>query len=81
MPILSTLHADIPEVVVDGKSGLLSPERDVDSLAENLERLVAEPDLWEQMGRYGRRHVEENYDVRRQVARLEEIYSEVAERR
>lgn len=80
MPILSTLHADIPEVVVDGKSGLLSQERDVDSLAENLERLVAEPDLWEQMGRCGRRHVEENYNVRRQVARLEEIYSEVTER-
>ena len=81
MPILSTLHADIPEVVVDGKSGLLSQERDVDSMAENLERLVAEPDLWEQMGRCGRRHVEGNFDVRRQVARLEEIYSEVAERR
>jgi colanic acid/amylovoran biosynthesis glycosyltransferase len=78
MPILSTLHADIPEVVVDGKSGLLSPERDVDSLAENLERLVAEPALWEPMGRCGRRHVEENFDVRRQVARLEEIYSLVA---
>lgn len=77
MPIVSTLHADIPEVVVDGKSGLLSPERDVDSLAENLERLVSEPDLWESMGRYGRRHVGENFDIRQQVARLEEIYSEV----
>ena len=75
IPVVSTLHADIPEVVVAGQTALLSAERDVDSLAENLERLVAQPDLWEPMGRAGRAHVEEHHDVRKQVRRLEDIYS------
>jgi len=34
MPILASSHADIPEVVLDGRSGLLSEERDVDTLGK-----------------------------------------------
>ena len=75
MPIVSTFHADIPEVVIPGESALLSPERDVDGLAENLARLVAEPRKWEAMGKAGRAHVEAQHNVRVQVARLEELYS------
>lgn len=78
MPVVSTRHCDIPEVVVDGTTGLLSPERDVDSLAANLERMVAEPTRWESMGRAARAHIEEHYNVRTQVARLEERYDSLA---
>ncbi|MCK5644760.1 MAG: glycosyltransferase, partial [Gammaproteobacteria bacterium] len=31
LPVISSYHADIPEVVVDGKSALLAPERDVET--------------------------------------------------
>jgi colanic acid/amylovoran biosynthesis glycosyltransferase len=77
MPIVSTFHADIPEVVVPGESALLSAERDVDGLAENLAQLVAEPGKWEAMGKAGRAHVEAQHNVRVQVARLEQLYSQV----
>jgi len=77
MPIVSTIHADIPNVVVPGESALLSPERDVDALAENLARLVAEPDKWEAMGRAGRAHVEAHHNVRLQVPKLEQLYSQI----
>ncbi|MCK4325601.1 glycosyltransferase [bacterium] len=78
MPILSTTHCDIPEVVIDRESGYLVPERDVNALAEKLEILVSNPDIWEQMGKKGRRHVEKNYDIKKQSQRLEEIYDKVA---
>ena len=74
MPVVSTRHCDIPEVVVDRMTGYLSPERDVDALAANLERLINEPTRWESMGRAARAHVEEHDNVRTQVARLEIIY-------
>jgi O-antigen/teichoic acid export membrane protein/glycosyltransferase involved in cell wall biosynthesis len=80
MPIVATTHADIPEVVVPGQSAFLSPERDVDGLAEHLERLVMEPKLWEPMGRRGRSHVEAHHDTRVQAARLEDIYDTVLRR-
>lgn len=74
MPVLSTTHCDIPEVVLDGQSGFLAPERDVEALAGKLELLVLHPELWPEMGRRGREHVEKEYDVRQQVAKLESIY-------
>jgi len=81
MPILSTTHCDIPQVVIDGESGYLVPERDVDALAERLELVVSNPDIWEQMGRRGREHIEKNYNVTRQVEKLEEIYDMVTKGR
>jgi len=63
LPVISSYHADIPEVVVDGKSALLAPEEDVETLAKHLEYLVEHPDVWGRMGRVGRKHVEQGYDV------------------
>lgn len=74
MPILSTTHCDIPEVVLDGESGFLVPERDVEALAERLEFLLLHPELWPEMGRRGREHVEKEYDVVKQVEKLEGLY-------
>lgn len=75
MPIVSTRHADIPEIVLDGTSGLLSQEGDAQALASNLERLVTDTSRWAPMGRAGREHVEANHDLHRQVSRLEDHYS------
>lgn len=74
LPVISSYHADIPEVVVDGKSALLAPEKDVETLAEHLEYLVERPEVWEMMGRSGRKHVEEEYNLMTQVEKLEKIY-------
>ena len=78
VPVLSTLHADIPNVVGHGESGLLAPERDADALAGHLERLVDEPERWPAMGRAGRARVERFHDVALQVRRLEDLYLSLA---
>jgi colanic acid/amylovoran biosynthesis glycosyltransferase len=77
MPVVSTHHADIPEVVMDGQSGLLSPERDLEGLTHNLTKLIVTPALWESMGAAGRAHVEKHHDLRTQAARLEDLYDRV----
>jgi len=74
MPIVSTFHCDIPEVVIDGESGFLVPEKDTDGLAERLEYLINHPDLWESMGRAGRKHIEEEFNIVTQAAKLETLY-------
>lgn len=75
MPVLSTLHCDIPEVILDGKSGFLVPEKDVAALTDRLEYLVTHPETWEILGRTGREHIEKEYDAIKQASKLEEIYS------
>ncbi len=74
MPILSTFHCDIPEVVRHNESGLLAAERDVEALANNLITLIENPERWGPMGLKGRKHVEENFNLRRQVRLLEQRY-------
>lgn len=74
MPILGTTHCDIPEVVIDGKTGLLAAEKDADGLTRRLEHLLSHPETWAAMGRAGRAHIEAEHNARIQPARLEEIY-------
>ena len=74
MPVVSTRHCDIPEVIEDGVGGLLADEGDVDGLVAHLRELVAAPDRWLDRARAARARIEEHYDLRRQSAKLAEIY-------
>lgn len=77
MPIVSTHHCDIPEVVEDGVTGLLAEERDVEGLASRLRWLIEHPNRWGAMLEAGRKHVEAEYDADQQGRRLERIYDDV----
>lgn len=77
LPVVSTLHDGIPEAVVDGESAFLVPERDIDTLGKMLTYLIEHPDLWPEMGRRGRRHVEENFDIHKLNDRLLDVYRRV----
>jgi colanic acid/amylovoran biosynthesis glycosyltransferase len=77
LPVLSTQHSGIPELVQDGKSGFLVPERDVDALAERLEYLVKHPELWPAMGRAGRDYVERHYDISKLNDQLAQLYQQL----
>ena len=74
VPVVATRHADIPEYVADGVSGLLADEGDVEGLAQRLEQLLGEPEIWPAMGRAGRHHVQEKYNAVTQTSALEAIY-------
>lgn len=75
LPIISTYHSGIPELIKNGVSGFLVPERDVDALAEKLNYLVEHPEVWQKMGIAGRAFVEEYYNVDKLNDKLVEIYS------
>jgi glycosyltransferase involved in cell wall biosynthesis len=74
IPVIGTRHGGIPEAVVDGVTGFLVPERDADALAEKLLVLLSDKSLREEMGRAGRKMVEDKFDMRRQTEKLEKIY-------
>jgi len=78
-PVVSTHHCDIPEVVLDGETGLLAPEHDSEKLARHIETIITDPALQQRMGSAGRNHVEAEYDVCAETRKLERIYHEVIE--
>lgn len=73
MPVVSTWHSGIPELVEHGAAGFLTPERDVAALTEAIERIVID-NRFAAMGRAGRRRVEMEYDVSRWDEALERHY-------
>jgi colanic acid/amylovoran biosynthesis glycosyltransferase len=77
VPVVSTLHAGIPEVVRDGVSGLLAPERDAPQLASALMRLARNPELRARMGERGRAEMAERHDIGKLNGGLLEIYRDV----
>ena len=77
MPVLSTNHSGIPEVVLDGKSGLLAQEGMVDSIADKLKQLIRDADRWPEMGRHGRARIEQEYDLNILNVRTVELYNDL----
>jgi colanic acid/amylovoran biosynthesis glycosyltransferase len=77
VPVVASWHADIPEYVQDGRSGLLAPERDAAALADRILALLDAPATWAAMGRAGRAHVERSYNAATQIQKLEAIYDEL----
>lgn len=74
MPVISTNHCDIPQVIQHGYSGLLAEERDVDGLVAQLEWLASHPTAWASMAKAGRDHVERYFSAPRQACELVNIY-------
>ena len=70
LPVVGTRHAGIPELIEDGVSGFLVPERDEAALADALQRLARDPGRWAAMGRAGRARIEREYDIHRLNDRL-----------
>ncbi len=77
LPVLSTQHSGIPELIQDGESGFLVREGDVDALAERLEFFLVHPEIWSKMGRAGREHVEKYYNIDTLNDRLAGLYQEL----
>ncbi|MBE7552146.1 MAG: glycosyltransferase [Anaerolineales bacterium] len=77
LPVLSTYHSGIPELVEDGKSGFLVPERDVEALTTKLTYLLDHPECWPEMGYAGRKYVEAHYDLNKLNDRLVHLYQQL----
>jgi colanic acid/amylovoran biosynthesis glycosyltransferase len=78
MPIVSTRHCDIPEVIVDGRTGFLAEERDVEGLTDCLLRMVSQWQRWPEMLAAGRARVEAEFDAHVQGQRLATLYESLA---
>ena len=80
LPVVCTRHSGLPEGILDGKSGFLVPERDVDALADRLADVISRPEAWPEMGRQGRAFVENEYDLNQRNDALVELYRQLQER-
>jgi glycosyltransferase involved in cell wall biosynthesis len=63
LPVVSTRHSGIPEVVEDGRTGLLVPPGAPQEIATAITRLLEDRLLREGLGSRGRERVKEVFDI------------------
>ncbi|OIO59782.1 MAG: colanic acid biosynthesis glycosyltransferase WcaL [Verrucomicrobia bacterium CG_4_10_14_3_um_filter_43_23] len=75
IPVVSSSVMGIPELVEDGKTGLLTLPADPHALFEKIKELLNGPDLRERMGQAARRKVLSNYDLAKNTESLLNIFN------
>jgi len=78
LPAVVTNTGGNPEVVVEGKSGLLFPVGDFRGLADHLLLLQAKMDLRVQLGGQALRRVSEEFSIDSMVRKYEQVYESLA---
>lgn len=75
--IVATAVGGIPEVVVDGETGILVPPQDPEAIARAAVALLRNPERRTTMGLAGQRRVRECFSLEAHVAQMQELYEEV----
>jgi glycosyltransferase involved in cell wall biosynthesis len=74
LPVIATKVGGVPEVVVDGVTGILVPPADPDALAQAIIRVSSDAELRTRMGRAGQDRATISFDVSRMVGQTEALY-------
>ena len=77
-PVVASRVEGLPEVVEDGRTGILVPPTDHEALARAIIDLAADPDRRMVLGRQGRKRVEERFTLTRMISQHEELYERLA---
>ncbi len=74
MPVISSRHCDIPEIIRHGETGLLADERDVNQIASCLTQLIEHPESWNSLTKNARKYIEMYYNAEKQGRQLYKFY-------
>jgi len=74
LPVAASAVGGVPKIVIDGETGLLFPNGNVDALVQCLKRLVLDPDAASRMAAAGRSLVREKYSLERMASDYERHY-------
>jgi len=77
MPVVSTTHCDIPEVMGPALQHLLAPERDSTALLDCMQKLIGAPETWVTLGKAGRERIVSEFNQATMGTRLLESYQNV----
>ena len=76
LPVISTYHAGIQDVVIDEVTGFLVDEFDIKKMTESMKKLLENKNLAKSMGIEGRNRVAENFTMQLYIEKLQEIINQ-----
>lgn len=81
VPVVASLVPSVPEVVENGKTGILVPPERHELFAQALLSIIKDPDKGREMGKAGRERVEKYFDERLMFQKTSQIYQELIRRK
>ena len=76
LPVIATAISGIPELIEDGETGLLVPQRNTQALVEAIYKLYCTPDLRQQLGAKGRAKVMKDFNLQASAAQLYKLFTQ-----
>jgi colanic acid/amylovoran biosynthesis glycosyltransferase len=80
LPVVSTKHAGIPDVIIHGETGFLVDELNIDKMAEYMLLLLNNRELAREMGMKGKKRISENFSLEKHILTLNKVLGEAVER-
>ncbi len=78
LPVISSIHPDIPEAIIHEETGFLAQEKDWESLAKYILTLFENMELREKFSTLGRRRIKTEFNLKLNAVKLEEIYDNIS---
>lgn len=75
LPVVSTQHAGIPELIEHQRTGYLAPENNDIELAKGIQFFLEHPEVWKDYTQRARKVIEEKFDVNKQTMEQQRLYS------
>lgn len=79
IPVVATSVGGLPEVIDSEKTGIIVPPKNVRATAAALDRLISDADLRIEMGKNGRKKVEERYNWTTNISQMINLYTQTIE--
>ena len=76
-PVIATNGGGIPEIIENGRSGLLVPMGDAPAMADAIGQLLSDPSKAAEMGKLGRQRVIDCFTIQRTAAQMEQVFAEL----
>jgi colanic acid/amylovoran biosynthesis glycosyltransferase len=77
LPVVSSYHAGIPEIIESGKEGILVREGDIEAMAQAFAGLINDVSLRKELGQAAAKRATTELDLHQGTARLEAIYRRI----
>lgn len=76
-PVIGTNSGGIPEIIVEGETGLLVPPNDAPALAAAMEKILSDPPSAQKMAAAGMQRARDLFDANRVAEQVQEVYRQL----
>lgn len=79
VPVISTKHAGIPDVIIDGETGLLVEEHDIDGMAHAMKKILSDIPFAKSMGNAGKLRIQREFTMEKYISKLSQVIDAVVD--